>query len=167
MKRISIKEHLQQVIKDKPEPPRNYRLSDAIKLVYTQSQVILQIIVALGLVLLFTYLIVTKGLQANSIIPICLVLLFIFVSLLHPFMIRNIFITLKYGSIGEAEVIDSSSTFGGQIKWKLLVRTQLSVFEEMLTTQSTWVDDVIKGKKFRVLVHPKKDKVQFIIGIIK
>jgi hypothetical protein len=167
MKRISIKEHIQQVIKDNPEPPRDYHLSESIKIVYTQSQVILQLIVSLGLFLSFGYLVVARGLQVNDIIPIGLLLSFIFVSLAHPFMIRNIFITLKYGSIGEAEVIDSTSTFDGQLKWKVLIRTRHSVFEQILPSQPTWVDEIIKGTRFKVLVHPKKDKVLFIVGVIK
>ncbi len=46
MKKTSLKEHLQQVIKDNPEPLRDYHLSDAVKIVYAQSQVILQLMVA-------------------------------------------------------------------------------------------------------------------------
>jgi len=166
---ISINKYVQQIVEEKPTPPREYRLFDVVKIVICQPNVLLQSIIGIVLVLVIICLMATRKLHhVNDIYFIIAIFSFIILlpvaGLLH--LIRFVISALKYGYIGELEFTESKRTLFGSVKWKCFVRTQLSNFEQTFTAESSWKDEAVKAKLFKAIVYPQKKKILFFIGII-
>jgi hypothetical protein len=163
MQLTSIEKHIQLFVEGNPNVPRKYYLFDAVKLVASQPDIIQELLIGLILVSIFVYIGV-RGSESYRILGFLLALCIALLSVYSPvYLIRRIFTASKYGFIGEAEVIDSKRMLYGLVNWKCIIRNQHSIFEYIFASKATWI---ITGIKLKVVLHPKKNKILFVIGVL-
>jgi hypothetical protein len=169
MQKMTIEEYLKQKLDVTPIPPRDYKLSEVVKVVLSQRSVIPRSLMGILLLLGFSlFCIIKMGHHENDIYLVLIGFpIILFLGFFVPFhMIKTAILALKNGCIGEIEFIEINRTTFGSIKWKCLVRTQKNDFEQTFTSEASWKDEAVKANKFRAIVYPRKNKILYILGIL-
>ncbi len=181
MNEPTVEKYVQQIIELQQDPPRTCSFAGTIKYCYklTNSRPLLILGVSFIIGMVYLWIVEKIPHKIGSFIGSMILVLGALLMALIPFILGcRIFFLLRKGVIGEAIVVnftrEDSLGFSvyararqGIVKGNWKVQSQLNTFESSFTTEAMWADDVKEGTKLNVIIHPRKKKVLFVLGLSK
>jgi hypothetical protein len=179
MKKISIEQYVEKAIENQNDPPRNFSFLEVVKFIFTQPNSKPQLVIGIGISIAFVFIWVTGRVPHGTgsfLMGLAFVLFGIFLAAIPMFMAYRVFIASKYGYLCSAQILEfkreasggltvSPASRYGTVKGKWRVDGIMGSFEQNFATEAPWADDVNLGKKFKVVLHPKKQKVLTVLGL--